>query len=137
MVVVFLQGICGLSLHLDVQGHYYCSTHQRVTHDAEHAREANTSHTDGSLASERAHAPPSPDDDRPNHDEDGHGDECQWLTWMHETSVSYPPVYAQLLNLPPPAERLDAPRTDASRVEQRPIALRRLAPNKSPPPAFA
>ncbi len=134
--MLFVQGFLGLFLHLETQDHYYCSVHQHITHDAEHVRDSHASNDrdrDSShLSSDDSH---SPHDDRDEHDESG--DSCEWLTWMHETSVSYPPVYAQLLNLPPPAERLDTRRTDASRVEQRPIALRRLAPNKSPPPTFA
>lgn len=132
MALLFLQGFVGTLWHLDAADHYWCAEHQHVTHDDHGAAHSDTAHlaptpskTDGRFG---PLAPPSPD-------EDEHSD-CEWLTWLHNDTTSIPPAYAQLLNLPPPADRrATLPIPSSQTAQPHPIGLRHLSPNNSPPRA--
>ena len=75
MALVFMQGIVSTFLHFDVESHYFCVEHQRITHDGDHARQAYQNRQTSVAAAPSDHdGQPSEKDDRRQ------SEDCLWLT---------------------------------------------------------
>ena len=129
MAVVFLQGFASTLLHFELEDHYYCAEHDRVTHDGDHARQ-----TRPTLAATPAAALPhdgeqTPDDERPE------DENCRWLVWLQSNAASTADLHPQLLNLPPPSGLDEPPPLTTQPTAGTPIPLRYVSPINSPPGA--
>lgn len=133
LMLVFAQGFTNSFLHLELQRHFLCVEHAHVTHDAEHAARALRNQGDATDFASR----PAGDktEDSPDDERETAPDGCQWLTWLHDNSISYPHLQPELLNLPPPAVAANLPLLRARPFVPSPIELRHVSPMNSPPSA--
>lgn len=129
LAVVLLQGFAGTLWHMDAVDHYWCDAHQHVTHDGDHAAAGAETRSEAPAVANSLTDTPDRDHSPGPNDESG----CQWLTWLHDQSISFPPIYAQLLNLPPPSELRSPPLPTSQSARPHPVDLEHLAPKNSPP----
>ena len=129
MSIVFLQGFASAFLHFEFEDHYWCPEHHRMTHNADHARRsAEEVHHHLAIAT-----PGRPKDDGKPHKDRPEDDVCQWMLWLHASSMAWPHLQPEMLNLPPPRlhHATASLRTQASAGH--PIPIRHVSPINSPP----